>query len=437
MKFSTEILEQVKQIMVTDVEKQLNSGEQISFTELEQGMREMLYAVGRESLGQMLSKEDEIEQGVKHPCACQGEARRVSSRTAKLLSVFGWIEYRRSYYHCGQCEERCVPLDEKHGLRPGQASQTMAKLLALAGVTVSFEEARQQIAEYLLVDVSVNTIRKETQTMGAKQRQREVQWIDKSKDIAFLQERERLCERPQQVYGSIDGAFVPVAHEWKEEKTISWYQAGTRYGSQEQRAIKIQYHTSLKEAEQFGELAWASGVHYHADLAKELIFVCDGAKWIWKLVSHYFPDAVQIVDWYHVCEYLQPIADALFPSDEQQRENWMQEIKDMLWQGDVQAVIQTCHCLSERARTAQPAKRAVTYYTNNQHRMNYPLYRECGYFIGSGTVESACKQIVSMRLKRSGARWTLDGAATTAKARAAWLSDGDTWHSLASLPLVT
>ena len=181
MEFSTETLEQVTQIMVRDIEQQLSSGEQMSFTELEQGMREMLQAVGRESLGQMLSKEDEIEQGVKHRCTCQGEGRRVSSRTATLLSVFGWIGYRRSNYHCGQCGERCVPLDEKHGLRPGQASQTMAKLLALAGVTVSFEEARQHIAEYMLVDVSVNTIRKETQTIGERQRQREAQWIEKSK----------------------------------------------------------------------------------------------------------------------------------------------------------------------------------------------------------------------------------------------------------------
>ena len=95
---------------------------------------------------------------------------------------------------------------------------------------------------------------------------------------------------------------MPVEQEWREEKTISWYQAEKRYGSEEQHATKIQYYTSLEKAKPFGKLAWASGVHYHADLAKELIFVCDGAKWIWKLVSQYFPKAVQIVDWYHACE---------------------------------------------------------------------------------------------------------------------------------------
>ena len=64
-------------------------------------------------------------------------------------------------------------------------------------------------------------------------------------------------------------------------------------------------------------------------------------------------------------------------------------------------------------------------------------FRRAGYFIGSGTVESAGKQIAGMRLKRAGARWTENGAVQTAKARAAWLSDD--WDALArqraALPL--
>ena len=54
--------------------------------------------------------------------------------------------------------------------------------------------------------------------------------------------------------------------------------------------------------------------------------------------------------------------------------------------------------------------------------MDYARFRDADYMIGSGTLESACKQIVSHRLKRPGARWTETGARRTAKARAAWLS---------------
>jgi len=69
-------------------------------------------------------------------------------------------------------------------------------------------------------------------------------------------------------------------------------------------------------------------------------------------------------------------------------------------------------------------------YSNNRHRMDYPTYRQKGYQIGSGTVESGCKQIVSHRLKVAGAIWNKDNAVKPAKARAALLSDQ--WDAITS-----
>ena len=72
--------------------------------------------------------------------------------------------------------------------------------------------------------------------------------------------------------------------------------------------------------------------------------------------------------------------------------------------------------------------------------MRYDEFREKGYMIGSGTIESACKQIVSHRLRCSGAQWKVEGTRLTAKARATWLSNNDDWNIIASmrakLPLV-
>ena len=81
------------------------------------------------------------------------------------------------------------------------------------------------------------------------------------------------------------------------------------------RAEDIYYYTTLEDALSFKELVLASAVHHQADRAEELVFVCDGAVWIWKLVWLYFPDAVQIEDWYHACQYLYPIAEALYDPD--------------------------------------------------------------------------------------------------------------------------
>lgn len=200
-----------------------------------------------------------------------------------------------------------------------------------------------------------------------------------------------------------------------------------------QRAKNMRYHCDIVEAEAFGNLLWGTGCAVKADLASELVFVCDGAMRIWNLVTFHYPKAVQVVDWYHAEERLKRIAHAAF-SVEGERAQWLAQATTDLCEGRVELVIRACEQLASRYEEAQDA---VTYFTNNRHRMRYDQFRTAGYSIGSGTVESGCEQIVTQRLKLPGAQWDVQGAVHTAKARAAWLS-GD-WDVLcaqrATLPL--
>lgn len=429
MKFSTQTIESIKQLL-GDEFRQQSRQEEISADEIEHALRDTLQEIGQGSFGEMLSIMDENRYQVEERCTCQQMGKRVSRREAQLLSVYGRVTYKRSYYCCSGCGKRWVPLDQRCDLRPGRATRLMTSLLGIAGVSVSFEEARQQIKHYLQVEVSANTIRQATQWIGERQAEREENWEECAQDLAYLQQREQEPERPERLYGSMDGAFVPVEKEWKEAKMVSWYQMGKRYGREELHAREISYYPSMAEAAPFSELVWATAVQHQADRAQELIFICDGAAWIWKIVEQYFPHAVQIVDWFHACEYLYPVAENLF-SDEDHQKDWISEMKALVWEGQVETVIQTCQKI--RGPVAEPIHRLITYYGNNLERMRYADFRQENYFIGSGTIESGCKQVVSMRLKRSGATWSLSGASATAKARAAWLSGS--WNTLLQLPL--
>ena len=434
MDFSTRAKDEITGLLADEISRLIEAGEIQNQVELENGIRALLQQVGQQTYGKVLEREDE-KQGRRVGCACGAQAPRISKRKAQILSVFGWVNYHRSYYGCAACGRKYYRLDQLWGLHPGEVSLVMGKLLAIAGVDIAFERAQRKIREFLLVEVSDNTIRKQTQQIGQKQAQREAEWVRQSQDEAWLQERERAISAvPKRLYGSLDGAQVPVGQQWRELKTLSWYQVAEVYGQADPKAQAISYHSAIAPAEEFGQLLWATGVRRLADKAQELVFVCDGAVWIWKLISHYFPDAIQIVDWYHACEYLTPIADAVF-SQATARQEWLEQVTNWLWQGQVQKVIAACQHYGRHKTAEEAAQRAVTYYSNNQHRMNYAQFRAQGYWIGSGTVESACKQIATARLKISGARWTLAGAIATAKARAAGLSDGAAFDSLALLPL--
>ena len=52
----------------------------------------------------------------------------------------------------------------------------------------------------------------------------------------------------------------------------------------------------------------------------------------------------------------------------------------------------------------------IKYFEANRGRMNYRQYRQQHLPIGSGTVESACKNVVAARMKQAGMTWTLEGA---------------------------
>lgn len=442
MKFSTEIQAQIRTSLVQGLAQYFAEQTDVTVLEIETTLRQLLVELGAQSLGDYLGSQEVRYPPAQCACACGGEAEYQFRRVAKVKSVFDWASYRRAYYVCPACHQGQAPLDQRLGLQPGQVTAGLADLLGVAGVQTSFEEGRHLVERFLLVEVSENTLRKETQGFGQAQAEQEEAWETLSQTPAWLQERLRtVTTRPKRLYGSIDGAHVPLASEWCELKTGCWYEVETQPKSQGGRtqrrrvgdlgvlrAKNIRYYCDLEQAQAFGKLMWATGCQQHADLAEELVFVADGAAWIWKLVEYYYPQAVQIVDWYHAASYLEPIAKLAFPNDPSAAQRWLENARTNLWEGDLVRVLAVCQTLTSHPQAGEAAQKAVTYYTNNQPRLAYAHFRAAGYLIGSGTVESACKQIVTHRLKRSGARWTKAGARFTAKARAAWLSG--TWDRL-------
>ena len=445
MEFNTELLDRITESLIAELETRLSSQPGAKIAEIEGSMREMLIQAGANALSRYLTAQEKDYPEPRLPCPCGETAVYHSRRPAKTLTVFGWVAYHRAYYTCSGCHEGLAPLDDQLGLEPGQVSAGLAPLLAMAGANTSFDKSSRDIVRYLLLEVSENTVRKETRRFGQLQMAQEERWISDSQDAEVFRERHRsIKERPKRLYGTLDGAHAPLQTEWREMKVGAWFEVETvpkerirayrraKVGSTEAlRAKNIGYYCDIQTAKEFGSLVWATGCQRKADLAKELVFVADGAAWIWKLVDFYFPDAVQIVDWYHAEEYLEKVAMAAWGDEQTASRDWLEKVRTDLWEGHVKQVITACREFEAHPQAHEEARKAVTYFTNNQERMDYAHFRAAGYMIGSGTVESGCKQIVSYRLKRAGARWSEEGARLTAKARAAYLSDQ--WDELATL----
>jgi len=409
----------------------IRTGQPSSLSEMERNIRTMLLRVGQFLLSSWLTLQETSYPAEWVECPyCGTQADYQFKRDGTLLTILGQVEYKRAYYLCSGCQQGHYPLDQQLGLRPGQMSAELESLSGMTGAQLPFGQSSDLFESLTLISLSDHSVAKATQAMGAEVEALEKEWVSQSHDADWLQEQQRLAQRPQRLYGALDAAKVHIRaekeHPWRDLKVGAWFTTSAEPPQSpdddwEIQATDISYYCDIQEAQQFGELVWATGCQRHAELAQELIFLGDGADWIWRLVQEHYPEAVQIVDWFHATEYIAPVANAAF-DDEDRRQAWIKQLRTDLWTGHLDAVIAAFDRLMNHSSASEPATKAVTYFTNNRHRMNYPEYRAKGYQIGSGTIESGCKQIVSQRLKVAGAIWDHDNAIKTAKARAALLS---------------
>jgi hypothetical protein len=171
------------------------------------------------------------------------------------------------------------------------------------------------------------------------------------------------------------------------------------------------YVASLARKEAFGGILLGECRRRFPRPPKTLLFIADGSPWLWDIRRVCFPNAHEILDFFHAAEHLKPLLELAGLEAEawtKRYEAW----KEMLLAGRVDKVIGACEALAAGAAPAkaQEWEKALHYYRRNACRMKYDEYVAKGWFIGSGVVESACKQLVGNRFKQPGMRWSRAGA---------------------------
>ena len=100
------------------------------------------------------------------------------------------------------------------------------------------------------------------------------------------------------------------------------------------------------------------------------------------------------------------------------------------WDRDSSSLANGGSYISSSLSGSKAAERdtALGYFEHNTHRMGYARFKSLGMFVGSGAVEAGCKAIVGQRLKLSGMRWSLPGAAGILTLRC--LEASDRWDEI-------
>ncbi len=95
-------------------------------------------------------------------------------------------------------------------------------------------------------------------------------------------------------------------------------------------------------------------------LGKRLVFITDGGTWIKNWIEDAFPEAVSILEYYHVCEHMYQFANTIF-TDEAALKKWTDKQKELLLQTKVTKVIRD---IKRKNCESKDALLLINYYTS-------------------------------------------------------------------------
>ena len=153
--------------------------------------------------------------------------------------------------------------------------------------------------------------------------------------------------------------------------------------------------------------------------ATKVLFIADGAKWIWKRVGAMFKrlglrpeQCLELVDFYHVAEHLHTLAGLKKKNwSQKQKRGWVTRQKNRLKRGEVEAFMEAVRKFSKGQRS-KDWRRERDYLLRNAKagRLNYGQAREQQLPIGSGIIESTVRRVLNLRMKGASIFWTKDNA---------------------------
>lgn len=219
------------------------------------------------------------------------------------------------------------------------------------------------------------------------------------------------------LYMQLDGSAVNTRIEdengstWKENKLGIIFSENNIYKRKNKSNIinRKEFVSYIGSVDTFRMLVFAKAVELEFWKYENIVFISDGATWIRNMISELFPEAIQILDKFHLIENIYEYAKFIFNDDIKKVEAFKDKIIGYCYSNEYNLIQKE---LNKYKNIVIPKTicNLPVYLENNKDKFNYSLYEHNGWFVGSGAIESSNKTVVQLRLKQAGMRWSVAGA---------------------------
>lgn len=347
-----------------------------------------------------------------------GRLVRCQRRKLTLESSVGPVQIETDYGQEGGGGQWVCPQRQAWGIQPHQKMTPglQDRLCFTVTMTGSYESAAQVAGKWGCA-VDDSKLHALVQRVGAKA---EKQMRQRIKHPAG----ERRPERKASELGVLLVDGWQVRHRgpgWGAKKTpqnrVEWHEMKMGvYYQVEQAVVKENGRGELAEKVVVSTLAdpveLGQRLHWEAmraglGRARNLEMLGDGAAWIWNLKQDRWDRAVEVLDFYHGSEHVWALGRTL--KGEKEAVTWVEPLLHLLRHGkEKKALREIAGQKGPRGERGEQVRREQNYFASHEQRMNYQAVADRGWPIGSGAVESACRQR-QCRFKRAGQFWTANG----------------------------
>lgn len=350
----------------------------------------------------------------------------------RLQTVSGLVEIRTVYGLDKESGRWLCPIRVIWGLEARQEmSPELEERLCASAVETSSYEAAARVARKWGISADDSTIHAHVQKAGLRAEQAEDRRVESAlcpstRAEVVAQAQAALPREDFSLVIQMDGCMVrergaqwglkpsdAVGERvaWHELKVATIFRLSDRAQSQTGRAMLLDKFQVLVrgDPQEFGRHVHAQALRRGLQQAQKVYVVADGAVWIWNIVEDRFCQAIGLVDFYHASQHLWSVAHVVHGDDDQARQ-WIEPLLHQLRHGEHGQVVDLLEIVADEdgydTDQHKVLRREATYFQTHREHMNYHDAARQGLPIGSGAVESTCKQTQG-RFKHTGQFWSL------------------------------
>jgi hypothetical protein len=315
----------------------------------------------------------------------------------------------------------------------GYLTAAAARMAVLAGVRQSFAKAQQLLAELSGWELDDDTIRRATHAAAAGAAAAR----DGRGDAG------RFAAAPGAIEVPIDAGKVNTTGGWRDVKVAVFAKrepgapaAPAEWAERELPAPAIRtVVAAIEESGTFAVRVRAEADRLGVTTAGDVTVLGDGADWIWALAAEVVPQAGGVLDVYHALGHVAGAAKAVWGEGTAAAAGQLEAGRAALLSGGkagLEGWIGAAFAAVPAGAATGPLLELAGYVAKHPTRLGYAERLAAGRSIGSGLVEGGIKQLVNLRLKRTGARWRVEHVGPLVELLA--LADTPDWQTFWATP---